>query len=172
MSEESSITAGTARERVVLVLAFLASEECQAACRAIASPEKLAYAWCRLWFDEIYVPSTRYLDGIKGDQSAAAVRRFESCFTPDERAALDRFHRFLELRIDMLPDAARRRGVFPQRDAWDHVTRHASYVLDDLAADPATLQDKLSGLVQALRRNPRAVQAPGLAASFQDALQP
>lgn len=172
MSEETSSTTGTARERVILALAFLTSEECQAACCAVLPAEKLAYAWCRLWFDEIYIPSTRYLDGIKGDQSEEAVRRFRSCFTAEERAALERFHRFLELRIDMLPDAARRHAVFPQRDAWDHVIRHAAYVLDDLTADPAALHHELDGLVHALQRDARTEDAPGLAASFRDVLRP
>lgn len=173
MSDELSNKVGAVRDRVTLFLAFLASEECWQACQSVFSSDKLAYEWCRLWFDKIYVPSLRYLDGIKGDRSAEAVTRFRAAFTDDELAALERFHRFLELRLDMLPDAARQRAAFPQNDAWDHVVRHAGYVLEELAHDPNSLQHKLVSIVRTLIRQHEAADAADdqRAASLHDTLQ-
>lgn len=150
MNENLSNRSPAARERVVLFLAFLTSEECREACQAVFRPDELAYAWCRLWFDAIYVPGTRYLDGIKGDRSAEAVTRFRTAFTDDELAAMERFHRFLELRIEMLPEPARRRASIPQNDAWDHVVQHAGYLLEELEPHPDSLRDELTPIVRAL----------------------
>lgn len=139
-----------ARERVVAFLAFMTSDACREACRTFMAPEVLAFELCRLWFDAIYLPSERYMDGLKGDRSPAALDQFEACFSDDERAALERFHRFLDLRLRMLPPDAHQRNIFPQNDAWRNIIKDAGYLLDDLAADPAAVQQHLAGLVHAL----------------------
>lgn len=151
MSSEPSRKDRSHRKRVTLVLAFLSSEECRQACHRILAPERLAYEWCRLWFDEIYVPSLRYLEGLKGDRSEEAAAQFRACFTDEEQEALERFHRFLELRVERLSDEAHRRELFPQTDAWDSIVRHAGYVLEDLdAVDPDAVRDELAPLVHTL----------------------
>lgn len=153
MSSDPSHVDRSHRNRVTLVLALLSSEECRQACHRILAPERLAYEWCRLWFDEIYVPSRRYLDGLKGDWSEEATDEFRACFSEAELDALERFHRFLELRVDMLSDEAHQRESFPQNDAWDSIVRHAGYVLEDLEAiDPDAVRDELAPLVQTLTR--------------------
>lgn len=149
MDSSTHATAAT-RERLSVFLTVLSVDPCPYAERYGYRPERLAFELCRCWFDDLYVPSTRYLDGWKGDHSAAAVRQFWACFSEEERAALERFHRFLELRIEMLPEAARRRSVFPLTDAWQHVVRHAGYLLDDLDLDPEhrhRLQAEVAGAV-------------------------
>lgn len=152
MSNNFPDTAARTRERVILFLVLLTSDEIRQACATILPPDKLAFAWCRLWFDEIYVPSTRYLDGIKGDRVEDAVARFRAAFSDAELAALERFHRFLELRIDMLSEANREQASFPQNDAWDAVVRDASYLLEELNPDPDLLQNKLTAAVRILTR--------------------
>ena len=102
MKEEVSTSTTDVRDRVVVFLAFLTSEKCREACRRHASSEELAAALARLWFDEIYVPGERYLHSLKGDRSEEDIERFQACFTDDERAALERFHGFFELRLDFV----------------------------------------------------------------------
>lgn len=116
--------------------------------------ERLSFELCRLWFDRIYVPGIRYLDGLKGNRSEEAVKQFEACFTEAERKALARFHHFLELRIDMLPNTIRERHVFPLNDTWQHIVKDASYLLGELATDPETLRIEVARVVEeALDRN-------------------
>lgn len=175
MSHEPSRTERSHRKRVTLALAFLSSQECRRACHRILEPGQLAYEWCRVWFDEIYVPSLRYLNGLKGDRSEEAAARFRACFTEEEQEALERFHRFLELRVEMLSDEDHERESFPQNDAWNSIVRHAGYVLEDIEGlDPDPLQHRLAALVRLFTR--RSEEPPkeaerSLLASLNDALQ-
>lgn len=161
MSDDLSQTERSPRKRVTLVLAFLSSGACRRACHQILAPERLAYEWCRLWFDDVYVPSRRYLRGLKGDWSEEAVARFRAGFTDEELEALERFHRFLELRVDMLSDEDHERERFPQNDAWDSIVRHAGYVLEDLdGVDPEAVRGELAALVRTLTRESEEAQTP------------
>lgn len=161
MSDDLSRTEHSHRKRVALVLAFLSSEECRQICQRVLAPERLAYEWCRLWFDEIYVPSLRYLEGLKADRSEEAAAEFRACFTEDELEALERFHRFLELRVERLSDDAHQRESFPQTDAWDSVVRHAGYVLEDLeAVEPEAVRDDLAALVHTFTNQNEESPAP------------
>lgn len=163
------------RERVALVLAFLSSPTCQEACHRVLDPERLAYEWCRVWFDEVYVPSLRYLDGLKGDRSEEDVAAFWDAFSDEEKEVLERFHRFLELRVDMLSEEVHRRASFPQSDAWDSIVRHAEYVLEDLqSVDRLRLQNRIGALVRLLVRRTEERQEASetfLLSSLNDALQ-
>lgn len=150
MTDDLSSAHPTPCDRVTLFLALLASDPCRAACHQVLAPERFAYVWCRLWFDEIYVPSARYLDGLKGDRSDPAVDKFWAVFTKTEREALERFHRFLELRIDMLPRDLAQCESFPQNDAWDHIVRHAGYALEELEPDPASLKEQVGWVARLL----------------------
>lgn len=136
------------RERIVTFLAFLTSEACLDACRRHVAPERLAAALTRLWFDEIYVPGTHYLDGLKGDRTQEAVQDFEGCFTEDELATLERFHGFFELRIEMAVNRVQGRAAFPDNDSWRSLIRDAAALLDDLDPDPERLRSLLARLVK------------------------
>lgn len=175
MSQEPSRTQRSHQTRVTLVLAFLASDECRRAGHQILDPERFAYEWCRIWFDEVYVPSFRYLNGLKGDRSEEAADRFRACFTDEEMAALERFHRFLELRVEMLSEEDHERESFPQNDAWDSIVRHAGYVLEDLEAiDSDAVRGEVAALVSLLAREGGDAQEEpkrSLFASLNDALQ-
>lgn len=158
------------RDRVTFILAFLSSDSCREACHEVVPPARLAYEWCRLWFDEIYVPSLRYLDGLKGDRSEQAVEQFKACFASDEVEALERFHRFLELRVDRLSADAHDRERFPQTDAWDSIVRHAGYVLEDLeGVEPDEIRRQLTTVVRLLIERSET-EAPGGAHPLLEAL--
>lgn len=150
MHDELSKGRPAVRRRVVLFLVFLSSDKCRRACHPFLSPGELGFELCRLWMDEIYAPGIRYLDGLKGDRSPEEVRRFQDCFTDEERAALERFHHFLQLRIEMLPRPERRAGHFPQNDLWRNLVKDASHLLETLGADPQMLEHQLIWIIRAL----------------------
>ena len=158
MPETLSIPAGGVRQRVVVFLAVLTSEAWREAGEAPGESERLAFELCRLWVEDLYAPGLHTLDGLKGTRDEAAVRRFEEAFSPDERAALERFHHFLVLRLEMLPAPARQQGRFPRDDRWHNLVRDAAYLLDALEAAPEDVRGIVSWLVDAARRD--ATQAP------------
>lgn len=174
MAHELSASTTDVRERIVVFLAFLTSERCRAACRRHALPEELAAALSRLWFDELYVPGERYLDGLKGDRSDEEVERFLACFTDDERAALERFHGFFDLRVDFVSNSARGRAFFPDNDSWRGLIQHAAHVLDDLDPDPDRLRSLLAAFVEETLGNGdggallAALRTPGLLTSREE----
>ena len=56
------------REQAIVFLLFLTSKESLKACHKFITPEKLALKLARMWFDQIYVPGVRYLDGgLRGE---------------------------------------------------------------------------------------------------------
>lgn len=173
MSDDLSSADPSARERLTLFLALLASDECRTACHQVLPADGFAYTWCRLWFNEVYVPSSRYLDGLKGDVSEEAVTQFRSSFTDAEMEALERFHRFLELRIEMLPHDLAETQAFPQTDAWDHVVRHAGYALEELEQDPSSLKEQVGWIAQLIaeRSDDDGSAVDGLLPSLRDALR-
>lgn len=172
MTQDLSSEAPSPRERVTLFLALLSSDEGRDACHEVLPPDRFAFVWCRLWFDEIYVPSTRYLDGLKGDPSETAVSEFRASFTDEEMEALEWFHRFLELRVDMLPGDLAEKESFPQNDAWDHVVRHAGYALEELETDPETLKKKVGWVAHRLTQqsSERTSSEPPLLPALDNAL--
>jgi len=149
------------RRRVTLFLLFFSSDRCVAAASVLLSPGRVAFDLCRLWFDDIYVPSTRYMDGLKGDRSATDVQQFERAFSSDELLSLERFHAFLELRLDMLSDAHRRDRIFPPSDLWDNVMRDARYLAETLEPNHTQREALLSWLVSVLSDPEKARAALG-----------
>tara|TARA_B100000809_G_scaffold31340_1_gene27238 strand:+ start:1169 stop:1690 length:522 start_codon:yes stop_codon:yes gene_type:complete len=134
-----------AREHVVVFLLFLTSEESLKACHRFIVPEKLSFKLARVWFDEVYLPGIRYLDGgLKGDISEREVARFAEGFTEEEFKALERFHSFFELRLEMVHAAAREAGVWPQNDSWSNMVRAARNLLDLFLADADALRSGMS----------------------------
>ena len=94
----------------------------------------------RIWFDEIYLPGIRYLDGgLKGDYSEKAVAKFAEGFTQDEFKALERFHHFFELRLEMVPASARETGDWPQNDTWSNMVKDARNLLNLFSLDADAL---------------------------------
>lgn len=143
MASEHLAAVQKIRQQVIFYLLFLTTEECLQVCGRIVPAEKLAFELCRVWFDEIYFPGTRYLKAIKGDFSTAKAALFEEAFAIEELIELERFHRFFELRIEMLPDKAKCFAAFPANDLWRNLVRHASYVLEEIAPEAAKLRPAL-----------------------------
>ncbi len=128
------------REHVIVFLLFLTSEESLKVCHKFIAPGKLAFELARIWFDEIYLPGIRYLDGgLKGDYSEKAVAKFAEGFTQDEFKALERFHHFFELRLEMVPASARETGDWPQNDTWSNMVKDARNLLNLFSLDADAL---------------------------------
>ncbi|MCH8124363.1 hypothetical protein IIC38_00100 [candidate division KSB1 bacterium] len=137
------------REQVVLFLLFITSEDCLQAYENSISQEKLAFELSRIWFDEIYIPGMIYLvDGLKGNFSENNAREFEKCFTEKEFKSLERFHRFFELRMDMLSKDMKKKGTIPQNDSWQHLKKHASYLADELEPNADEKRKHLERMVK------------------------
>ncbi len=137
------------REHVIVFLLFLTSEESLKACHKFIAPEKLAFELARIWFDDIYLPGRRYLDGgLKGDHSEKAIAKFAEDFTQDEFKALERFHHFFELRLGMVPVSKRETGDWPQNDTWSNMVKDAGNLLDLFALDADALR---CGIVEIFR---------------------
>lgn len=141
------------RERVATFLTLMASESAREALGRWIDQDRLAFELCRIWFDEIYLPSRRYFDALKGDYSEAAADRFRTAFSADELAGLERFTRFLELRMEMLSSDARSARRVPNNDAWQGLVRHAFYMLDDLEPDSEYRRARLSEDLSRLDRD-------------------
>lgn len=118
------------RERLVLFLSFFSSRTCHRACFPSLSTEHIAYELCRLWFDEVFIPGIRYLDSYKGDYNHEAAEQFRAAFSGEEWNHITRFHRFLELRIDMMPDSPRKERRLPNNNLWESMTRDAANLLE------------------------------------------
>lgn len=136
------------RKRVLLFLALMSSEEAQESCAERMDRGRLAFELCRVWIEEIFVPGWTRLDGIKGDRDVRAAARFWEAFDGEEREALERFHRFVELRVEMLPEEARRDRRFPQNDRWENLMRDAANTLEALEVEYEELR---SGLAEVIR---------------------
>ncbi len=134
----------TIRDRVIFFFLLLASEKTREQLYAVLSPEELAYELCRLWFEEIYLPSRRYIRGWKGDFSPDSAERFYQAFSDEENEILDRFHCFLELRMDMIPDEHLAQKRIPQNDLWHNIVRHADHVLKALLPHPEAYKERLA----------------------------
>lgn len=136
------------RRRVAAYLALLSSRKAHTVLGRIIEPQRLAFALCRAWFEVVYVPSGRYLDGLRGDVSHEAVRSFETAFDDDELAALERFHRFFELRLERQPAEVLESGRILLDDPWDALVKDAGYLLESLEVDAnevrSRLEDRLS----------------------------
>jgi len=83
-----------------------------------------------LWFDEIFLPSRRYLDCLKGDQAESASAAFWSEFSQPERNALERFHRFFELRLEMMERGLKRGDGEDILNFWSHTVKDAALALN------------------------------------------
>lgn len=125
----------TDRDRVLIFLGFFTSKESQQAHLPTVPEGQLAFELCSLWFEEVFVAGMRYLDGVKGDYDKQAAADFRASFTDEEWKYLERFHRFLELRVDMMPESAKRQRVLPANNLWESIVRDARYLYELLEPD-------------------------------------
>lgn len=88
--------------------------------------EQLPEALCRVWFDEVFVPSERYFDCPKGDLDQSAVRSYWEEFSEEEQEALVRFHGCLELRLDLIAKSGRK---LADSEPWHSICRDAANAL-------------------------------------------
>jgi len=130
-----------------MLVLFHGSEQI-VAIRPDVPAETVAFELCRLWIDHVFSPSMRYLDGVKGDHDEQAAERFIVAFTEEEYEWVERFHRFLELRIDRLSDEQKTACTFPINDTWRGITQDAGNLLDLL--DP-TGSRKTKQVAEAMR---------------------
>lgn len=84
---------------------------------------------CKLWFDDIYVPSKSYFDALKGDYWDVHAENFISCFSEDELELLARFHRFFELRIEILRKEDDTLKTIADSTHWKHIVKDAKNTL-------------------------------------------
>ena len=153
------------RDRVIDFLLLFTSEKCRKALSVSMPPQRVAYELARIWFEEIYVPSIRYLDSLKGDYSENDVAAFEESFDVEELVTMERFHRFFELRFDMLAERVKSSGEFPQTESWQNIIKDAGYLLEDLIPKAADREARLEKILkEKLQRYSRidGGQVPGL----------
>ncbi|MBT8401622.1 MAG: hypothetical protein KJO98_14185 [Rhodothermia bacterium] len=116
------------RRRVLVALAVIGRPEMLGAASDLTR-EQIGFELCRLWFEDVYTPALWTVDGLKGDRHLSRVDRFWEAFDEDERAYLERFNRFIELRLEMTAEELRRqRAIDPDR--WDGVSRDARNTLE------------------------------------------
>ena len=117
------------RENVLNALALIHLSEVVFLKRPETPRERLAYDLLEFWLDHVYTPGMRYMDSIKGDRSDKKVSVFKEAFSEEEIDWLERFNRFLELRIDRLrPDDVRSKK-FPIKDTWNGIVRDAGNLI-------------------------------------------
>ena len=125
----------TSRDRVLIFLSFFTSGESQRAHLPEIPKEHLAFELCSLWFEKVFVAGMRYLDAVKGDYDEEASASFRADFTDEEWKYLERFHRFLELRVDMMPEHAKKNRTLPDNNLWQSIVRDARYLFELLEPD-------------------------------------
>ena len=140
------------RDRLILFLLFLTSDSCLEILKQHIPAERISFEMCRLWFDEIYVPGKRYMDGLKGDQNEEEVAAFSELFTDEELATLERFHAFLDLRLDMVSERVLGSRSFPAGDMWQNIVRDARYLVEDLEPDAERRRHLVDWLADLLAR--------------------
>jgi len=103
--------------------------------RHAGANERVAFDLIRFWFDQVWAPGVRYMDGFKGDRDPALEEAFRDAFSEEEYLWLERFNRFLELRVDRLSDRERTEERFPAGDTWLAIVRDARNLIELL--DPS-----------------------------------
>ncbi len=148
MQNDYSKSDSQIREQVVQFLLFMTSEKTIKALKRFIPSERVAFELSRLWFEEIYTPSTRYLTSLKGDFSEERAEQFRKSFSEEEFEALERFHRFFELRIDMLTERHIQQRIFPQEDMWQNILRDARRLVGKIDPDYQSKQERLAKKIE------------------------
>ncbi len=116
------------RSKVLVALAVMGRPELLGLASGL-SRERMGFELCRLWFEDVYTPALWTVDGLKGDRHATRVDKFWKAFGDEEREYLERFNRFVELRLEMTAEQLRRQRSI-DADRWDGVIRDARNTLD------------------------------------------
>ncbi len=117
------------RDRVLNALALIHLSDIVFLKRNDTPRERLAYGLLEFWLDHVYTPGLRYMDGLKGDRNEAEAALFLESFSEEEFDWLERFNRFLELRIDRLRPDDRTSNSFPIKDTWNGIVRDAGNLI-------------------------------------------
>ncbi|NNF03926.1 MAG: hypothetical protein HKN17_05630 [Rhodothermales bacterium] len=133
-----SDTYGDVRRRVLAGLGLIVLEGGGSDEEGRARRERRSFDLIRFWFDVVWAPGLRYMDGFKGDRDPAREAAFRETFSDEEFLWLERFNRFLELRVDRLHDDERTQERFPAGDTWTAIVRDAANLLELL--DPSGRQ--------------------------------
>ena len=141
----------SARDRVLIFLSFFTSPESQRAHLPHIAPEHMAFELCSIWFERVFTSGIRYLDGLKGDYNEEASTAFRAEFSEEEWKYLERFHRFLELRIDMMPAEAKKKRTLPENNLWESIVRDARYLFELLEPDERKRRKLETGSLTRLR---------------------
>ncbi len=139
------------RERVLLTLAVMSQPELVAASTDL-SPGRVGYQLSRLWFERVYAPGLWTVDGLKGDRSVESVEAFESAFDTEELGYLERFNRFIELRLEMTPGELRTAGEIDP-DRWAGVVRDARNTIDLIEPGFRVERRRIADLLRLTRPN-------------------
>jgi hypothetical protein len=109
------------RNNIIEILELLASEEKQLAYeRDVPHVDITAELVC-MWFNDQYHPG----------------RGFDAFFSPDELAALARFHQFYDERVDRLPESQGTVRTWLADPLWREIMREAQETLKRIAEPDA-----------------------------------
>jgi len=117
------------RERVLDACTLIHFSDRLFAANPETPPGRIAFELLRVWMDRVYTPGTRYMEGYKGDLDRDRAQRFVEAFDDDEYSYIERFHRFIEIRLDRLGEKDRKEEIFPQNDTWSGIVRDAGNIL-------------------------------------------
>ena len=109
------------RSNIVEILQLLASEEKQLAYELDVPHVDITAELVCMWFNDQYHPD----------------RGFAAIFTPDEMAALARFHKFYDERVDRLPESQGTVRTWLAAPLWREVMREAQETLKRIAEPDA-----------------------------------
>lgn len=129
MSDDQGLKKSEIRERVLNALALIHLSDVVFLKKSDSSPQRISYDLLTFWLDHVYAPGMRYMDGLKGDRDPEQVSIFQQSFNDEEMEWLERFNRFLELRIDRLRPAELEAREFPIKDTWNGIVRDAGNLI-------------------------------------------
>ena len=126
------------RNNIIEILQLLASEEQQISYEQDVPHVDITVELTCMWFDDQYQPG----------------RGFDTCFSPDELAALAEFHRFYDQRVDRLPESQGTVQTWLACPIWREIMHEAQRTLDRIAA-PDAAPNRDAGKRPDIPRSPR-----------------
>lgn len=134
------------RSEVISFLEFLSSLKGQELTTREVPPEELVIKFCQLWFDDIFIPGGTYLDALKGDVPEESIEEFWSQFNVSEQDALAFFHRFFELRLQVVTKNEESLEGLYQSEAWGNIIKDAELALAAFSENGYSVRDPLKAL--------------------------
>lgn len=127
----ASVTPARNHRQAVEFLLAVFAERTTPQCDELGVPvQATPLETCRRWFDDVYLPSSRYFDAVKGEIDITELQQFSSQFSEDEFLQLERFHRFLELRLDLLQKTGTAPEAWKGSPAWKYIAQNAKNTLE------------------------------------------